>query len=205
LIVSVGVQSYVALAKGPLVPNHLLICPIEHVATSASSTKDLMEEMNLFETALQKYYESEGNDTLLWERTLPTKGVSHMHYQLLPVAPRFVADAERNLLGEAKRLGLEFKRMEKGATVKEVLGNMPFIRFKFGKDALSYIAEVDPQADMRPLFPLVRRAVANAIGQGHRANWKRCLTDRKDEARMVEAVKSKFAKFEPQFDDDDDD
>ena len=46
LIVSVGDECYVALAKGPLVPHHLLILPIVHVQATTQMTPAQELEMN---------------------------------------------------------------------------------------------------------------------------------------------------------------
>ena len=46
LIVSVGDECYVALAKGPLVPHHLLILPIVHVQAGTQMTEAQQREAN---------------------------------------------------------------------------------------------------------------------------------------------------------------
>eukprot|EP00472_Partenskyella_glossopodia_P006494 CAMPEP_0197531750 /NCGR_PEP_ID=MMETSP1318-20131121/36978_1 /TAXON_ID=552666 /ORGANISM="Partenskyella glossopodia, Strain RCC365" /LENGTH=194 /DNA_ID=CAMNT_0043088079 /DNA_START=42 /DNA_END=626 /DNA_ORIENTATION=- len=193
------------MAKGPLVSDHLILCPVEHVAKPGEITEDMHNEMEVYQQSLIKCFAASGNEMLLWERHLPTKGVSHTHYQLLPVASRHVEAATELLLDEGKKNGLSFQKMDRGATPNQMVGDLPFIRFRFGNEASFYIAKVDPSADMRPLFPLVRRAVAVAIGQPARSNWKRCLTSKQEESLMVEGAKERFAKFEPDFESDDDD
>ncbi|GAB5363858.1 hypothetical protein AAMO2058_000919400 [Amorphochlora amoebiformis] len=204
LIVSVGNECYVAMAKGPLVDDHLLILPVGHVSTPGGLSKEQVSEIKVYEEAMQKYFSSKGNEMLLWERHLPSKFVSHVHFQTLPVAKRYVKVALEGLIERAKTLGLEFKTMPKGQMASQVVGNQYFIRFRFGNGGDTYIATVDPSADLRPLFPLVRRAVAEAIGQPGKSNWKACLTNKQHETDMVNRVKAKFEKFEPEMDDDED-
>lgn len=57
-------QSYIALAKGALVPEHILICPIQHHQSVPCSPDDVIEEMNklvkfrtvYFASNLSKFY-----------------------------------------------------------------------------------------------------------------------------------------------------
>ncbi|KAL9978838.1 hypothetical protein ACROYT_G016409 [Oculina patagonica] len=48
LVVSVGDDSYVALAKGGLVPDHVLICPIAHFESTVKLTEEVLLEIEKY-------------------------------------------------------------------------------------------------------------------------------------------------------------
>ena len=60
LITNVGNELYVTLPKGPIVPNHALIVPIEHVASMASHSARALAEVHAFVESLGAMYASLG-------------------------------------------------------------------------------------------------------------------------------------------------
>ena len=74
-----GEHCYVALAKGPLVPSHVLILPIEHFPSLLSLPSDTWEEMRRYRDALQRCFEAEGSAALCFERYLQLRSGNHAH------------------------------------------------------------------------------------------------------------------------------
>merc|ERR1712026_615776 len=56
LIVSVGSHAYLALPKGGLTDDHVLICPIGHHSNQISLPEEAVQEVNKFKSALRKMY-----------------------------------------------------------------------------------------------------------------------------------------------------
>jgi diadenosine tetraphosphate (Ap4A) HIT family hydrolase len=54
-VCTVGVNVYLALAKGPLVDEHTLLLPIEHVGSYAQLTRDGKSEMNRWKVDTRCY------------------------------------------------------------------------------------------------------------------------------------------------------
>lgn len=72
---AVGNEVFVALAKGPLVPNHVLIAPIAHLRASIEGSEAFRAELETYKTALQSYFEKELDaDTLFYERVISLRG-----------------------------------------------------------------------------------------------------------------------------------
>ncbi len=53
LVASVGEECYVALDKGPITPQHVLIVPIEHFPSSMAVPEGCYEEMQRYLSALK--------------------------------------------------------------------------------------------------------------------------------------------------------
>ena len=72
LVISVGVHNYIALPKGGLVKEHLLIIPIEHHQSSIDIPKEALKEVDLMKTVLKEFYGSMGLSAVFYERNFKT-------------------------------------------------------------------------------------------------------------------------------------
>ncbi|CAI7883921.1 unnamed protein product [Closterium sp. NIES-54] len=79
LVVSVGEHCYVALPKGPLVPGHVLILPIEHFPSVISLPSDALAEMWRYMGALRRCFEAQGQTVVAFERFLQLRAATHAH------------------------------------------------------------------------------------------------------------------------------
>lgn len=68
LIVSVGDFSYLAMPKGALSSNHVLILPIGHFPSSLDIPDEVKNEMDQFKKSLLATAKSHGQDILFFER-----------------------------------------------------------------------------------------------------------------------------------------
>lgn len=91
LVVSVGRKVYLALAKGGLVEEHLLICPVEHVKNSLEQSDDVTEEVTQFKDAVIKFYASQKKLAVFFERNYRSP---HMQIQAVPIPQGAEKDLE---------------------------------------------------------------------------------------------------------------
>lgn len=82
LVISVGTEVYLALAKGGLVEDHFLILPITHHQSSSILPQNVKEEMDLYKKAVTRYYESTDRVPVFFERNFKT---AHCQLQAVPV------------------------------------------------------------------------------------------------------------------------
>ena len=76
---SIGDNFYCALAKGPLVEEHVLIVPIEHLPSTLSLPSDSDSELQKFKHALKRYFRKHGNAMIVFERYLNPRAANHAH------------------------------------------------------------------------------------------------------------------------------
>ena len=67
LIVSVGEYYYCALPKGPLVEDHVLVIPVEHVPNTISTSPECEKELGRFQNSLMMYYKNQGKEAVFFE------------------------------------------------------------------------------------------------------------------------------------------
>ncbi|XP_050296016.1 CWF19-like protein 1 homolog isoform X2 [Anthonomus grandis grandis] len=82
LVITVGNCCYLTLAKGGIVEEHFLICPMEHFQSSLACTEDIRKEMGEFKEALRNFYARKGQVPVFSERNYKT---SHMQLQVVPI------------------------------------------------------------------------------------------------------------------------
>ena len=76
--ISIG-QCYIAMAKGGLTPDHVLILPIAHHSSSLDLPEDTRAEADKFKQALMDAFYSEGRPCVIFERNYRT---DHMQIQV---------------------------------------------------------------------------------------------------------------------------
>lgn len=82
LVISVGAEIYLALARGGLVENHFLILPITHHQSLSILPKEVKDEMDVYKEAITKYYATMDSIPVFFERNFKT---SHCQLQVVPV------------------------------------------------------------------------------------------------------------------------
>lgn len=99
LIVSIGSEMYVTLAKGPVVTaqdsqvpglGHLLLIPITHYPTFGKipmeTQIEVVAELEKYKSAIRRLFDQHGQDLVIFEVSRESfKGMSHAHIQLVPV------------------------------------------------------------------------------------------------------------------------
>jgi len=120
LIVSIGDESYLALAKGGLLEDgsHFLIIPITHIPCNNNLInappdeeeeidKDaLLEEMGKYKKILSDYYQSHENKKIICFEVyggFDGKKYRHMHIQVVPVPENIEQNIESSFIAEAEK------------------------------------------------------------------------------------------------------
>lgn len=82
LVISVGTEVYLALAKGGLVEDHILILPITHHQSLSISPDSVSDEIDKYKDALKKYYGETDRVPVFFERNYKS---SHCQLQAVPI------------------------------------------------------------------------------------------------------------------------
>src|SRR5690606_9346089 len=88
LIISIGNEVYLTLAKGAITPNHILIIPIEHQSSIFGSYKKLEMEAYQYKKALVDCFSKLNQSVVFWERSMVgyhSEDRLHAHLQAIPI------------------------------------------------------------------------------------------------------------------------
>ncbi|VDP83087.1 unnamed protein product, partial [Schistosoma mattheei] len=95
LIVSIGTQAYVALPRGPIVPDHALILTIGHHQSWISCPEYVRSEIEEYKSRLKRMYAAQDKAMVTFERNLKTQ---HYELQVVPVPFSVAAEVKQVFL-----------------------------------------------------------------------------------------------------------
>ncbi|XP_045569393.1 CWF19-like protein 1 [Salmo salar] len=82
LVISIGTHCYLALAKGSLTPQHVLVLPIGHYQSVVELSSEVVKELDRYKMAVRTFYKSKGQRCVLFERNYHSQ---HLQIQAVPV------------------------------------------------------------------------------------------------------------------------
>ncbi|XP_024967831.1 zinc finger CCCH domain-containing protein 64 isoform X2 [Cynara cardunculus var. scolymus] len=199
LITSVGENCYCALAKGPLVQDHILILPIEHLPNTLSSPPECEIELVRFQNSLKAYFKNQRKEVVFFEWVY-IRG-THANLQAIPI-PLSRASAVQDIFNlAAEKLGFKFMllKSDKSSDGRKLL------RTQFdGKCSLFYVelpggTILSHAVEENEKFPVQfgREVLAGLLNMADRADWRNCKLSKEEEIKMVERFKSGFEEYDP--------
>ncbi|XP_021715122.1 zinc finger CCCH domain-containing protein 64-like isoform X1 [Chenopodium quinoa] len=202
LIITVGENIYCALAKGPLVDDHVLLLPVEHSPSTLSLPPDCQRELYKNQSSLRMYCKTQRKEYIFFE-LISIRG-THANLQAVPI-PQTKASSVKNIFNlAAKKLGFEFETI-KGDGTSEA---RELLKAKFdGKSGFFYVELHDGTIlghtiDENENFPVQfgREVMAGLLKMPDRADWRNCKLSKDEEEKFVEDFKSRFKNFDPNED-----
>ncbi|KAL6496525.1 hypothetical protein OROGR_029783 [Orobanche gracilis] len=114
LITSIGEYCYCAVAKGPLVQDHVLIIPIEHVPNTLYLSPECEKDLCRLQSSLQAYFRRQGKEVVFFEWV--SKRGTHANLQdfvkAVPIASSKASSVEQIFNLAAKKLGFAFETVK---------------------------------------------------------------------------------------------
>ncbi|ETW09345.1 hypothetical protein H310_01717 [Aphanomyces invadans] len=193
LIVSIGNEAYLAIPKGPIVPDHALIVPIQHTASMLSISAAARAEVNQFKAALKAFYASQGKAMIVLDRNVTTMGAAHGHLQVIPVPAALAPSVVDAFHEEGKKYNVNFSHLADEAEIEEpeyLLVECP------GADETASPQRLLHAVKGKHYMQFGRDAVAALLKVPRRGNWKYCVVPKDQEEKMAQAFKAAFAPFD---------
>ncbi|PSS15509.1 Zinc finger CCCH domain-containing protein [Actinidia chinensis var. chinensis] len=194
LITSIGEHYYCALAKGPLVEDHVLIIPIEHTPTTLSSSSECEPELIRFQNSLKKYFKNQEKEVVFFE-WFSTRG-THANLQVIPI-PSSRASVVKDIFNlAAQKLGFKFTEIKKGRKS---------LQMKFDRKCSLFYVELPGDTilyhsvEENETFPAQfgREVLAGLLNMADRADWKNCKLGKEEETKMAENFKNRYQEYNP--------
>ncbi|XP_048241532.1 CWF19-like protein 1 isoform X3 [Haliotis rufescens] len=191
LVVSVGMQTYLALAKGGLVEDHVLILPIEHVQSYVTSPSDVQREIISYKTCLKKYFKSRNKDVVFYERNYRTQ---HLQIQVVPVPQDVAMDLKECFLDMAQNISIELHEIPTHSDLSQIVpAGAPYFYAELpcGAKLLHRISSKFP-------LQFAREALAQpaVLDLPHRVDWRNCATTEAEATLMATTFKEAFQQYD---------
>ncbi|XP_048581783.1 CWF19-like protein 1 isoform X2 [Nematostella vectensis] len=191
LVVSVGNMTYVALAKGGLVPEHVLVCPIAHFESTVKLDEETLMELEKYKQALKKMFKKKGRSCVMFERNFYTQ---HLQLQVIPI-PKIPEDEVKEAFrGHAEMKGMEMTDLASGTDLKQAVRiGAPYfvVEFESGDRMLHRV-----RGKMDLQFGREVVACDSLLNMPERIDWRECKVSEMQEKDMVATFRKDFAPFD---------
>ncbi|XP_007575217.1 CWF19-like protein 1 [Poecilia formosa] len=198
LVVSIGTHCYLALAKGPLTPRHVLILPIGHYQSVVELSSDVVEEMEKYKSALRDFYKSKGERCILFERNYRSQ---HLQLQVVPVPLNrcTTEDIKEAFMVQAQEQNMELMEIPQHTDLKQIAPpGTPYFYVELDSGEKLYYR-------IQKNFPLQfgREVLASeaVLNIPTRADWKECKQSREEEDDSCKQLRDDFQPYDFAWDD----
>lgn len=199
LVVSVAVNAYICVDKGPINDDHVLIIPVEHWPCLAAMPSQMVQEIKQYEEALRHFADSQGKVLVLFERFMQfrKKGGNHCHINAIAMGADCSSNADAVFRELAEKSGFGFEHeLSPGWTqedLKAFVGEREYFcaTLPDGRSLLHLI-----QRQERHPMNFGRDVVASLCGAPERGDWRVCGLDRDREEKLAEGFKQRFRSFD---------
>ncbi|CAG9865148.1 unnamed protein product [Phyllotreta striolata] len=193
LIIAVGNHSYLALAKGGLVDEHFLICPINHHQSILELDKDISNEINEFKKSLKKFFDRTDQVPVFFERNYKT---SHMQLQAVPLPRRATTELQDIFIDESEAQGFKLDLLESHNRLDQVLQTkIPYFMVELPNGAILY-TKLQGSVDFPLNFAREVLASGPVLNMKEREDWKSCLLNKESEMELVERIRTDYEPFD---------
>ncbi|XP_030489769.2 zinc finger CCCH domain-containing protein 64-like [Cannabis sativa] len=199
LIISIGENFYCALAKGPLVKDHVLVIPVEHLPNTIALSQQCESELDRFQNSLKKFYKNQEKEAVFFEWV--SKRSTHANLQVIPV-PSSKAAAVQNIFNfAADKMGFKFEVTK----FNNNLEGRNSLRTQFDKNLSFFYVELPDGTILSHVvgenekFPAQfgREVLAGLLDMAKRADWRTCTCSKEEETKMAGDFKAQFQEFDP--------
>ncbi|GFN87297.1 cwf19-like protein 1 [Plakobranchus ocellatus] len=194
LVVSVSDKAYLALAKGGLVPDHVLILPVHHHQSLVSSPEDVVQQIDKYKSCLRKMFRSQGKGIVFFERNFRTQ---HLQIQAVPIPQDSIVDIKDTFMSCAESENIELAEIPKHSDLKQIVPDgAPYFYAELptGEKCLHRISKH---------FPLQfgREAVCEPpiLNMPERVDWRNCKLEQDEEKELAAKFKANFRPFDFNF------
>lgn len=191
LVISIGTEAYLALAKGGIVDDHVLILPVTHHQSTAEASQELLDEIERFKEALKKMCSKQKKAVVFYERNYKT---SHMQIQAIPIPENATRELREVFQDCAQAEGFELDELPKHAKLDQIAGaGVPYFHVELPSGDKLYHR-------IRKNFSLNfgREVLASGpiLNKEGAADWRDCKQDKEDECALVKRFRAAFSPYD---------
>ncbi|XP_075551882.1 CWF19-like protein 1 [Dermacentor variabilis] len=190
LVISIGESCYLALAKGALTPDHVLILPIGHHQSTVELDEETLEDVVKFKESLKQYFKTRGKRPVFFERNYKS---SHLQIQVVPVPEPLMSGLQSVLVDYGMSLGVDLDEIPRNSSLRQIVDpGRPYFYMEFDNTKLLH--------RIKKNFPLQfgREVLAceEVLNLPDKADWKDCKMSRDEEVSMVAEFRRQFEPFD---------
>ncbi|KAI4504302.1 hypothetical protein M0802_000773 [Mischocyttarus mexicanus] len=191
LVISVGTEVYVALARGGLVEDHMLISPITHHQSLSVLPLQILKEMELYKNAIKMYFASTNRVPVFFERNYKT---SHCQLQAVPIHENQASVIKEMFKEIAECNNFKIEELPHHTDLQQIAkaGVLYFYVELPDRQLLYYRIKKD--------FPLNfgREVLAcdRILDVNHKSDWRDCQMNKDKETELAKKIRTQFKPYD---------
>ena len=197
LVVSIGDHAYLALPKGPLNENHVMILPIGCHRCALELPDEVSNEIEKFKSALKKLFKKEGLTCVFFERNYKSK---HMQLQVIGLPLNYEKSLKDTFMDIGSSMQITFDDVPDHAELPQLAETgTPYFFVELPTDRLFH--------RVRSGFPIQfgREVLCSPdlLDCESKIDWRSCASSKDEEAASTQKFRQRFAEFDFTLEDDD--
>lgn len=194
MVVSVGEQCYVALAKGALNEDHVLICPVGHHNSTVVIPDDVRMEMEKYKDCLRKMFAKEKKTLVTFERNFYTQ---HLQLQVVGIKNKLHEDALTSFEECAQEYSMELMTIPEDKDLTEMVSiTTPYFCAEVGEED-RLLHKVKGKMPLQ--FGREVLCSESVLDLPDRVDWKSCKLSKEEETIQTKAFRKRFQPFDFNF------
>ncbi len=220
LVASIAEAAYIALPKGGINGDHVLIIPVEHHPALVNAPIPVRKEVEAYKASLAKYYAAKGQYMVAFERVAITRNPAHTHMQVGGLPAPNAAAAPPIIRAEAARAGVPLTPLPPGETLQDYVvtalqGNVPlqYLYVELHSPPSPSAAGGGTQAEVHRFLHVVPAGASQPLQFGrdlmcallqlpHRKHWRDCKLSQEQEEQLTTAFREGFQQYDFAADED---
>lgn len=192
LVVSIGETVYVALAKGGLTSDHVMILPVQHHQSLTRLADDIKREIKKFKSALRKFFKKKQCVPVFFERNYKT---SHLQLQVVPVPKNLSDGLKEAFISSAEEQDLEINELPEQSKLEDFAPpGTPYFYVELPtKERLMCLCKKN--------FPIQfgRDVLASEaiLNLPEKINWRDCVASKEEEELFGQKFRKEFEPYQP--------
>ncbi|XP_024411511.2 CWF19-like protein 1 isoform X1 [Desmodus rotundus] len=193
LVVNIGTHCYLALAKGGLSDDHVLILPIGHYQSVVDLSAEVVEEVEKYKATLRRFFKSRGKRCILFERNYKSH---HLQLQVIPVPLSCCAtdDIKDAFITQAQEQQMELLEIPEHSDIKQIAqpgAAYFYVELDTGEKLFHRIKKNFPLQFGREV--LASEAILNIPDK---SDWRQCQTSKEEEEILARRFRKDFEPFD---------
>ncbi|KAM4839590.1 CWF19-like protein 1 isoform X2 [Urocitellus parryii] len=193
LVVNIGTHCYLALAKGGLSDDHVLILPIGHYQSVVELSAEVVEEVEKYKATLRRFFKNRGKRCVLFERNYKSH---HLQLQVIPVPLSCCAtdDIKDAFITQAQEQQLELLEIPEHSDIKQIAqpgAAYFYVELDTGEKLFHRIKKNFPLQFGREV--LASEAILNIP---NKSDWRQCQISKEEEEILARRFRKDFEPFD---------
>lgn len=190
LVISIGENFYLALAKGPLNDLHVLILSVTHIQSVSLLSQEDFDELDKFKEALRSFFKSKGKTVAFFERNYKSP---HLQVNAIAVDESREWQVKNTAEEKAEEYNIQLETVPKVMTPTQLPPQGPY----FALELPDYTTFVTRQMKQFPLhFGRDIFCAENLLNCEDKVDWRQCSLDKDQEADTVKQFRNDFKPFD---------